>query len=105
MAFRGTPQSKSESRLWTFEVQMKGNMAKKDKRELTEREGQRGLTAEARAEQRKKFNAQQAYGGDGNRQGRDTELSENDGKNPQARAQSRGVKNAPKKRVPTHNWF
>jgi len=63
------------------------------------------LTPEARASEALKANAERAFGGDGNKKGRDVDLSETTGQAPHERAASRGVKNAPKKKLPTNNWY
>ena len=76
---------------------MKGTMAKKTKLGTPHTE----LTPEARSAANVKSGKQKYHlsKGDGN-----VPTSELDGMSPQARAASRGVKNAPKKRLPTNNW-
>jgi len=56
-----------------------------------------GLTPEARSAANKKNNNQRSHLSQGDAS---TELSENTSMSPSERAASRGVKNAPKKRVP-----
>src|SRR5439155_8440523 len=80
---------------------VKGHMAKKNKLGTHAD----ALTPEERASQNKKANAERAFGGDGNKKGRDVELSENTGQAPHERAASRGAKGVPKKQVPSKSWY
>ena len=86
--------SKLKPVLCGFESKVKGNMAnKKDKRGTPHTE----LTPEARSAANVKSGRQKYHLSTGSAS---TELSETTGQDPQARAASRGVKNAPKKRLP-----
>ncbi len=61
-----------------------------------------GETPEARAAESLKSNKQKYHLSTGDAS---TELSETQNESPEQRAASRGVKNAPKKKLPSNNWY
>jgi len=73
-------------------------MAKKNKLGVPHTE----TTPEARAAANVKSGKQKYHLSTGDAS---TELSETQNESPEQRAASRGVKNAPKKKLPTNNWY